>query len=375
MSLGVNVPSPVKPQDLSRAAKTVAKDEFTYHVDAAPAVPNTNSAIWPAVRLFATFMTLGVSESVNKGIKKILVIGLSKALTTTYSTREKRQEWLNEFKKDPHYKDATRLSVKIGENTQLDGVLIKPNLGGESEQYVIWLNPLTASFEGKLRLTADYADTIDANILIFNYRGTGESTSNWPVKPEDLVTDTKAMIAYLTEVKGIKPENIVIHGHSLGGGVGAHAATGTPGVREINDRSFSAFSKAAKEMISASLQDKVGKTIAKSLGSLTATLIRGYDLDLNPSKVYEAADSEILFLHHLKDEMINKSSVKKSLENHEVTSKNPKNHKFVDLSDSKHKYSSAHNDYFLNFDNTAGHVYQFIHGKALVFGVVKPDGI
>lgn len=375
--VGINGSNPVNQPNLApieskSPAKLPSKVEYTYKPIAAPAAPSqSRSILGPAVRLFATFITLGVSENVNKGFKKILAIGLSKALTICPS-KEMRQEWLEEFKTDPHYRNSTGLSVKIGEKAQLDGVIIKPNIGGESEKYVIWLNGLGCPFEAKLSLAGDYADTINANILMFNYRGIGDSISSGPTKPEDLVTDTKAMIAYLIDVKGVKPEDIVIHGHSLGGGVGAQAAAEISGLKFINDRSFSAFSKAAKELTIVNFQDKVGKTVAHALGSLVAGLIRGYDLDLKTSKVYELEKNDTLLLYHPNDEIINKSSMKQYLEKHQVTSQNRKPHKFVDLSESNSSYDNAHNDFFLDFNGTAGHIHQFIHGKALVFGVVKP---
>lgn len=339
--------------------------EFTYKEARKPSDTST-SIIGPTVRLVATFLTLGISEDIHKKVKKTIVANLSKALTYNGRSKEDRQNSMDGFKKSDHYGSATRLSVQVGEKTKLDGMIIKPLLVGESEKYVIWLNGIGADYEGKLADACVYADTVSANILVFNYRGNGDSTTNGPTKPKDLVTDTLAMITLLTE-RGVKPEDIVIHGYSLGGGVGALAAQETPGTSHINDRSYSSFSKAIKEFVSLKLKEKIGQTAANTLGSLVASLIKGYDLDLNTRKIYKAGIKDTLILHHPDDKMIRKSSLKNFLTKHEITSESTEksNHKIVNLSGVRDEtVVNAHNTFFKEFQGTAKHVAEFIHNKS-----------
>jgi hypothetical protein len=342
--------SNIEPADLKSEAKSLARAEFTYQPQAAPGSPsNSRSILGPAVRLFATFITLGVSEDIHRNIKKVLVATLSKVLTYEQLTKTELHQFIKEFKNDDHFKKATRLTVNVGSDATLDGMLIKPKSSGESEKYVIWLNGLGGRYETKLEDTSRYADDAQANILIFNYRGCGNSTSNGPIQPKDLITDTMAMIAYLTEVKGVKPEDIVVHGFSLGGGVGA-AAADQAGTRHINDRSYSVFSKAAKEMVGAYLTEKVGKTAANVISSFIAVLIKGYGLDLNTEKSYQAGLKDTLILHHPHDENINKSSLKNSLEKPGENARILTNHKFVDLNKrNMGKKDDIHNTFFMDF--------------------------
>lgn len=340
-------------------AITTPKVEFTYREPSKP-VSTKTSIIGPAIRLIGTFLTLGLSEDVHRSFKKILVAGLNKTLATTNLSNEERAVRMEKFKKDPAYKNSTQLFVEIDKQAKLEGMLVAPSI--QSEKYIIWLNGLGGCYESQLERLGEYADTLEANVLVFNYRGVGDSTSNRPVRPKDLVTDTKAMIAFLTE-KGVAPEDIVIHGFSLGGGVGAQAALQAPGVKQINDRSFKSFSKAVKELVTLNLQKKIGKTAANVIGNLTAALIKGYNLDLDTSKTYQVEKMDTLILHHPKDEVIQKSSMKNFLDKHSLSTENPKPHKFVDLSSVKSDLS-VHNTFFLN-NEVADHVYSFVHGKSM----------
>ena len=349
----------------SQMRKHIKETEFLYKEPIRPLSTST-SILGPTIRLCASFITLGISEDIHRKIKNTFITMMSKQLTRG-PTKENRNEKLNLFKcyRNDVYHRSSSLSVQIGKKAQLNGMLIQPEL--ESKKYVVWLNGLGGSYEGKLGVVGEYANDLNANVLLFNYRGTGDSTSSVPVKPKDLVTDTIAMIAYLTHVKGISPNDIVIHGFSLGGGVGAQAAMQMPGVREINDRSYDVFSKAAKELISIEYQHKIGKIPAKLLASLTAFFIRSYDLDLNTVKLYETEKRDTLILFHPGDLRLKNSSLKTTLERRDFASE----YKFVDMTQEKDlENDDFHNTYVLNSDATTAHIKDFIHVDTLE----KTDG-
>lgn len=343
--------------------------EFTYTEVAKP--PSESKAILgPAVRLFATFITLGFSEDIHKVVKRTLVATLSKVITSDLDTKDARENFAKAFKHSDHYKKAEKLSVSVGDKATLDGMLIKPEPSGESKKYVIWLNGLEGCYERKLDEAVQYADEVQANILVFNYRGCGDSTSNGPVQPKDLVTDTLAMIAFLKD-RGVDPEDIVVHGYSFGGGIGAAAAQRAD-LRHINDRSFSTFSKATKEVVAAMVKEKVGKTAANAIGSLVASLVKTYNLDLNTGKVYRTGMKDTLILHHPKDTRVNKSSLKNFLFKHQIE-KTPlrHTHSYIDLSENSDQPNDVHQEFFMNFENTKVKVAEFIHnGKP--FAEIQP---
>lgn len=94
---------------------------------------------------------------------------------------------------------------------------------------------------------------LDLNVgyVTFNYRGVGKST-----KPadnyRDLVLDGLSQVERLLQL-GIIPENIILDGHSLGGGVGTYVASFLHSrgkrVRLFVDRSFARIDSAASHMV------------------------------------------------------------------------------------------------------------------------------
>ncbi|HEX2896984.1 MAG TPA: alpha/beta hydrolase [candidate division Zixibacteria bacterium] len=68
-----------------------------------------------------------------------------------------------------------------------------------------------------------FMNKLGANVLMFDYRGYWKSSG----KPSETATyeDARACYDWLIQVKGFKPENIVIFGRSLGGAVAIDLAT------------------------------------------------------------------------------------------------------------------------------------------------------
>lgn len=72
----------------------------------------------------------------------------------------------------------------------------------------------------------------DAKVLTLDYRGFGSSETlnkkdkkvGTPLCEKSLYEDGKEMLKYVTETMGVKPENIILHGFSLGGAVASKVA-------------------------------------------------------------------------------------------------------------------------------------------------------
>ena len=92
----------------------------------------------------------------------------------------------------------------------------------------------------------DLAVRLNANAVVFNFRGVGRSGGRTK-SATDLVQDLNDVLAYLLKrFDHISAANIVLFGHSIGGGVAAQvAANHHPGVGIVLDRSFSSLVDAA----------------------------------------------------------------------------------------------------------------------------------
>jgi hypothetical protein len=89
----------------------------------------------------------------------------------------------------------------------------------------------------------DLATELGVSIVGFNYRGVGNS-KKIPTKYQDLVVDGISVVEYVMRKLQIPAEQIILHGHSLGGSVATKVASYFARNKQylglINDRSFSA---------------------------------------------------------------------------------------------------------------------------------------
>lgn len=135
------------------------------------------------------------------------------------------------------------ITVNEGKKThQLDGISIGPSTG----KYTVVFFGLRDCYENHLESMKKLAKDTGTTIVSINYRGTCDSTGS-PDGIKDYITDGKALIEHLKQT-GANPKNIVIHGHSLGGGVAAGVANeiGHPGLI-TSENSFSNFKLAVKD--------------------------------------------------------------------------------------------------------------------------------
>lgn len=120
------------------------------------------------------------------------------------------------------------------------------NVPPECKKYIINFLNNGSFYEDPARLAEMREDAIElgCNVISFNYRGVGNSTSCLRSK-DNLLTDGIAQVQRLLD-NGVSPQNITLKGHSLGGAVASLVAlhfhdTNRP-VNIFNDRSFSSVS-------------------------------------------------------------------------------------------------------------------------------------
>ena len=105
---------------------------------------------------------------------------------------------------------------------------IKPN---NSDQYVLFLHGMAQNVSNYQNL---YKQVNKQNIGIFavEYRGYGANhQANF--SEDKLRHDVEVAYKYLTEKKGIKPENITVIGHSLGGALATNFASKHPDIKSL----------------------------------------------------------------------------------------------------------------------------------------------
>eukprot|EP00041_Stephanoeca_diplocostata_P035283 m.1237475 g.1237475 ORF g.1237475 m.1237475 type:complete len:397 (-) comp24669_c0_seq8:3482-4672(-) len=179
---------------------------------------------------------------------------------------------------------AERLQIPTSDSKViLDGMLIRDE-GNRYKRWILWLNANGVVYEQNLEFALEYATRLQANILVFNYRGVGESTG-WPSTADDLADDARSALRVLLSKYGATEENIVLHGHSMGGGTIARVVRDYPRVRRINDRSF----RTLAEEVSVLLRSGLGTFMGMLLFTYVSTVVT-HTARMTCSDIYEALE-------------------------------------------------------------------------------------
>lgn len=107
----------------------------------------------------------------------------------------------------------------------------------KDQKWVIYFHGNMDTFENQVVKLSELSISTGANVLSANYRGVGKSTG-LPNDSNDLIADGKALFEYLTK-QGVKPENILLYGFSIGGAVAVNVAAQYPETNVFADRTFS----------------------------------------------------------------------------------------------------------------------------------------
>ena len=115
-----------------------------------------------------------------------------------------------------HYEDV-RLGVGTGE--EIHGWFVP----GDSETTLLWLHGNAGNIGGRLDNLRMLHDALGLSVLIFDYRGYGQS-GGVPSEAA-MYEDAEAALEFLRSDKGLDPvESIVLFGRSLGGAVAVETA-------------------------------------------------------------------------------------------------------------------------------------------------------
>lgn len=153
------------------------------------------------------------------------------------------------------------------------------NIPVENRKCILFFNGNGSTYEGMYDFLETLSEETTADIYSGNYRGVGAS-EGFATGYQDLVMDGEAMVQHLLSL-GYKEENILIHGWSLGAGVGAHVAAlhqeEGRAIHYCSDRSFASLATEVKHLVQRDKQElrARGHTFLAKLVKIASKIAEG----------------------------------------------------------------------------------------------------
>jgi pimeloyl-ACP methyl ester carboxylesterase len=95
-----------------------------------------------------------------------------------------------------------------------------------SDKYLIYLHGSALNIGANVRHARRFKE-LGFSVLLISYRGYGQSEGDFPTELQ-VYADAEAAWNYLVKQKGLRPGNVFIYGHSLGGAVAINLAISHP---------------------------------------------------------------------------------------------------------------------------------------------------
>jgi uncharacterized protein len=96
-----------------------------------------------------------------------------------------------------------------------------------STKVLIYLHGNSSNISGANLRHAARFQALDFSVLLIDYRGYGKSKGDFPTETS-VYQDARSAWDYLIKERGIKPKDIFIYGHSLGGAIAINLAVNKP---------------------------------------------------------------------------------------------------------------------------------------------------
>ena len=154
-----------------------------------------------------------------------------------------------------------------GGGLTLDALYYEPET--TTTRTVIACNSNAGFMEKHRRSIATFVQDLGCNLLLFNYRGYGESEGRPGVRT--MATDMTAIYDWLRETHQRTPEDVLVYGRSIGAAAAAYLAATTPGMTLVCDRAFANLHQAAIE--------KTKNPLLSPLAGLLVASVRPGELD------------------------------------------------------------------------------------------------
>lgn len=208
------------------------------------------------------------------------------------ATFNKRRKRVNIEPEDQKIKDSLpKVQIKTFDGVKLDAREVKhfPN----SNKWVAFFGGNGYWYENHVRECVNKAHDLGLNVLLFNYRDISES-KGYLTDGYQLTVDGSAVVDYLKHHHQVKEEDILLYGHSQGGGVVAQLKSIYKSVKIVSDRSYSTTSK-------------VGTSFAKGncLKGLLECISKCFRYHIDAHKHWKKApEKDKVIIYHKDDQVI-----------------------------------------------------------------------
>ena len=246
----------------------------------------------------ASFCSVGLVPLARYGLRKLAGRIILPSTCFTKLGRQRREALFNHWfhhivsgSGGRAIERVERLKLTTPDGVTLDACAItsasqEGSLPAE-QRWIVYFTGNVEQWEDNLDIAHGYLEKTGANILLFNYRGVGLSEGVRD-SPEKLILDGETMMQYLIDAVGVKSEHIVVHGRSIGGGVGSQARKLHPEGGIVCDRSFASMAIEATALF----------------GWGMAKLLRGLGWELDTVAAWEKIKGRKVIVYHHKDGII-----------------------------------------------------------------------
>lgn len=231
--------------------------------------------IW-RVTLSLIYLPIHLVKNIHGWIGRIIL----RTAIAKYSKKVDLETMKTELASEKIWKKLTQYKIQIDE-AEINAFALEHNepTGG---RWLLVSNGLGGRAINRLQDSTDLAQTFHANMLVFDYPGTGESTGL--PKRSTLVKTYQTALNILQNK--LQAQQLILYGHSFGGGVQAEALQGYTfpknfPVVAIKSRTFSSMTSATRWMVQLSSAEYLGnsklyrapKAISSLLGRITQVFI------------------------------------------------------------------------------------------------------
>lgn len=242
-----------------------------------------------------------------QGIHKVIgfvVLPAQNPLLFLFENIKSKKEYLI------NQRNGEEIKFQTPDDTTLDGMYFQGRGCQKSDRTVILFNGNGVRYEqyggDSFLFDIESWKKNGWNVVIFNYRGVGQSKGI--ATRDGLILDGDTVFQHVRDQFNVSEDKILLHGHSLGGGIASEVAAKHPNVNYCNDRSFSSLSKQVKVMF--------GNGI---IGSIASKVLTYFGWEYKARDNWDKINGKKFSIYHEKDSVIPEGArFYESLENDNV---------------------------------------------------------